>query len=331
MSKVIPSLYETYKDYFAIGAAVNTPALSTHKELLKKHFNSITAENEMKPISLNPEKGKYTFEEADAMIEFAGTHNKLVRGHTLVWHNQTSDHVFTDENGDYVSPDTLIARLREYMSIVFDHFGDKVYCWDVLNEAIEDKQNKFYRDTKWLEILGEDYIDMIFSLARDLNSDTLLFYNDYNAVIPEKRDKIYKLLKGMKEKSIPLDGVGIQGHWNIHDFNFDDIKRAIEKYASLDLKIHITELDISMFSSKDKRTDVKEPTAEMIEKQNDFYENIFSIFREYHKVIGNVTLWGIADDYTWLDYFPVKDRKNWPLLFDENHSPKEAFWRVVEF
>ncbi len=329
--KNIPSLSDIYQDYFIIGAAVNTPALKTHQELIKKHFNSITAENEMKPISLHSEKDKYTFTKADSMIEFAINNNKLVRGHTLVWHNQTSNHIFVDDKGSKVSSEILLKRLSDYMGIVFKHFAKDIYCWDVLNEAIEDKGDQLLRKTKWLEILGENYIDKIYLMARELSPDSLLFYNDYDAVIPRKRDKIYKLLKGMIDRDIPVDGVGIQGHWNIVDYNYDDIKKAIEQYASLGLEIHITELDISVFGRKDKDLKLKEASKEMIIKQNEFYEEIFQIFREYKDVIGNVTLWGVADDYTWLDNFPVRDRKNWPLLFDENHQAKEAFWRIVEF
>ncbi|MFP4660895.1 MAG: endo-1,4-beta-xylanase [Halanaerobiales bacterium] len=331
MKDNIPSLCKRYSDYFTIGAAVNARTINTHQGLIKKHFASITAENEMKPISIYPRKGKYTFDKADAIVDFAVENNKLVRGHTLVWHNQTGDHIFLDDEGNRVSSEILMSRLRDYMIKVFDHFGTKVFCWDVVNEAIEDKGSKLLRDTRWLEILGENYLSDIFKMARELNPDTLLFYNDYDAVKPAKRDKIYTLLTDMKKQDTPLDGVGIQGHWNIKDFKYDDIRAAIEKYASLDLDIHVTELDISVYGKDDKDMRLEEPTDEMIEQQNEFYEEIFTIFREYSDVIKNVTLWGVADDETWLDNFPEKNRKNWPLLFDEEHQPKEEFWKVVEF
>lgn len=328
--KEVISLAEKYKDYFKIGAAINPHALNTSRELIKKHFNSITAENEMKPISLNREKGKFAFEVADAMINFAKENNMVVRGHTLVWHNQTPDHLFLDEDGSFVSKEVLEERLREYTRTVFEHFNKDVYCWDVVNEAVADKGDEILRKTKWLEIMGEDYLDIAFKIARELDPDVKLFYNDYDAVVPHKRDKIYTLLKGMLDRGVPVDGMGIQGHWNIRDFKLDDIKAAIDKYASLGLEIHVTELDVSVYGRDELDKILATPTEEMLERQAEFYGDIFAIFREYKDVVKSVTFWGVADDYSWLDYFRVR-RKNWPLLFDENHQPKEAYWRVIDF
>lgn len=331
MSDKIPSLYDVYKNYFKIGAAVNRRMIDSHQELLKNHFNSITAENEMKPVSINPADGIYTFKKADDIINFAKKNNKAIRGHTLVWHNQTSEHVFLDKNGDNVSKEELIEKLHQYISIVFERYNDSVYCWDVVNEAIDDKDDVILRESKWLELLGDNYLDIPFNIARKLDSNVKLFYNDYNAIKPKKRNKIYNLLKGMKERGVALDGLGIQGHWNIYDFKIDDIKAALDKYADLNLDIHITELDISIYANNDKRKDLKKPTIELLERQAVYYNDIFAVFREYKDIISNITLWGVADDYTWLDNFPVKDRKNWPLLFDESHQAKDAFWKIIDF
>ncbi|NLM96497.1 MAG: endo-1,4-beta-xylanase [Halanaerobiaceae bacterium] len=327
----IPSLARVYEDYFKIGAAVNIPSLKTHGELLKKHFNSVTAENDMKPASIISEKNEFSFENADSIIDFAEKNNMVVRGHTIVWHNQTPEHFFLDEGGKVVSAELLMNRLKLYMERVFEHFKGKVYCWDLVNEAVDGESSEFFRKTKWLEILGEDYIHQVFRLAREIAPELSFFYNDYDAVIPEKRDKIYNLLKGMLDRGIPLDGLGIQAHWNIVDFEYDDIRRALDKYAGLKLDIHITELDVSVYSRKEKNLKLEEPTVEMISKQAEFYGKIFEVFREYKDIISSVTLWGIADDYSWLDYFFGIKRKTWPLLFDEDHQPKEAFWRVVDF
>ncbi len=88
---------------------------------------------------------------------------------------------------------------------------------------------------------------------------------------------------------------------------------------------------MSVFAFDDRRTDLTEPTSEMIEKQAERYEQVFALFREYADVITNVTLWGAADDTTWLHNFPVRGRINWPLLFDMNHQPKPALERVLQF
>ncbi|MNE69830.1 Endo-1,4-beta-xylanase B [compost metagenome] len=104
---------------------------------------------------------------------------------------------------------------------------------------------------------------------------------------------------------------------------------AIERYAALGLQLHVTELDISVFDFEDRRTDLIRPTAELLELQAERYDQIFRLFREYKDVITSVTFWGAADDYTWLDDFPVRGRKNWPFVFDEKHQPKSSFWRIV--
>lgn len=331
MSEEIKSLFLEYADYFPMGAAVNPGVIESHKELLVKHFNSITAENEMKFAEIHPREGEYTFEKADALVEFARTNHMKVRGHTLVWHNQTPDWVFSDASGNKVSEDVLLVRMKEHIQSVVGRYRGKVYAWDVVNEVIEDSEASFLRKSKWLECLGEDFIEKAFIFAHEADPKAILFYNDYDECSPAKSQKIYQLVKNLKDKGVPIHGIGLQAHWNIYSPSPDEIKRAIEKYASLGLQLQITELDVSLFAFTDHRTDMKSPEPELMEKQVKYYENIFRIFREYKEIITGVTFWGVADDKTWLDKFPVKNRKNWPLLFDVQHQPKEAFWKVVDF
>jgi endo-1,4-beta-xylanase len=183
---------------------------------------------------------------------------------------------------------------------------------------------------KEYEIIGPDYISKAFEYARRAAPEALLFYNDYNETVPAKRDKIYQLVKNLKEQGAPIDGIGLQGHWNIFKPSLEEIESAIAKYASLGLKLQITELDVSMFGFEDRRTDLSAPTSEMLDRQADFLGGVFKILRKYQGIITGVTFWGVADDRTWLDYFPIP-RKNWPLLFDTQHQPKKAFWEIVEF
>lgn len=326
----LKSFYETYKDFFQVGACVEPVHLKFYREILKKHFNSLTAENRMKPIHLQPEEGEFNFEPADEIVRFAKENNKKVRGHTLVWHNQTPEWFFKNEKDGQVGRQSLLSRMEKHIQQVVNHFQDDIYCWDVVNEAIEDEENSgLFRDSKWLKIVGEDFVDQAFKYTARVSSKIKLFYNDYNAVDSGKRDRIFTMLKNMKERGVPLDGMGIQGHWNINWPSLEDIKKAIEKYASLGLDIHITELDMSMFEFGDKRK-LKEPTAEMLDKQYHRYRDIFELFREYSSEISNVTLWGIADDNTWLDNFPIKNRKNWPLLFDINHRSKRVLIDIIK-
>lgn len=328
--KVIPVLKELLGESFRIGAAVNPMTLRTTDELIAKHFNSLTAENHMKFEEVHPQPEQYTFEKADIIADYAKANGMKMRGHTLVWHNQTTKWVFEDENGDTVSREVLLERLQRHIQTVMHRYKGLMYAWDVVNEAIEDHEEEQMRDTKWLQIIGDDYIHQAFTLAHEADPDALLFYNDYNETDPVKRQKIYNLVKSLLDRGTPIHGIGMQAHWNIHGPSLEEIRDAIELYASLGLQIHITELDISMFAHDDRRTDLKEPTAEMLELQKERFLAIFKLFEEYKHVITSVTLWGAADDYTWLHDFPVRGRRNWPMLFDEQHQPKASFWKLAD-
>lgn len=332
-NNVILSLCEAYKDYFKIGAAVTVGDLvGTHGEILKKHFNSITAENAMKFGEIHPIEGSYDFIKTDKMKEFALNNKMKMRGHTFVWHNQNPAWLFSDKNGAQVSKELLTERLKEHVRIVTNRYKDVVYAWDVVNEAIEDKSGEQFRDTVWRRILGEDYIKQVFEIVSEAHKEAELYYNDYNNEQPEKLEKSYSMLKDLIEKGTPIDGVGIQAHWNITDsMLIDNLKNAIEKYASLGLKIQVTELDVSMFNFEDVRKELKEPTSEMLYMQEEMYNNIFKVFREYSNVLNSVTFWGISDKYTWKDNFPVFGRKDWPMIFDTNGQPKSSFEKLIKF
>ena len=327
------SLKELFKDDFYIGAAVNPITIETQKSLLVHHFNSITAENEMKFESVHPTEDVYTFENADKIAAFAKKHGLALRGHTLVWHNQTSDWLF--ENGNYGLADRklVLERLRSHIQTVVGRYKDTIYCWDVVNEVIsDDAENKeaFLRPSKWLEIVGPDFVAKAFELAHEADPKALLFYNDYNESHPYKRERIYRLVRSLLDQGVPIHGVGLQAHWNLYDPSLDDIRAAIERYAQLGLQLQLTELDMSMFRFEDKRADLLHPTEEMLEQQAERYEAVFSLLKEYRDCISAVTFWGAADDYTWLDDFPVRGRKNWPFLFDQAQAPKPAYDRIAK-
>lgn len=317
-------LKEKYKDYFKVGVAVSDKTIESHADIIKEHFNCITSENETKYSSVAVKEGKYDFHKADKIIDFARKNEILVRGHTLVWHNQTPDWVFDG------SKEQVLNRIRDHIIRLGERYKEQIYCWDVVNEAIEDKTGLVMRQSKWVEILGENFMDDVFRIAREELPNIELFYNDYNECNDEKREKIVQVIKGMKDREVPIDGVGLQCHHNIYYPLEDDLRRTIETYASLNLQIHITEMDVSLFEFHNHSKLLK-PSTKLLEMQAKVYETAFRIFREYKDYIECVTLWGIADDVTWLDNFPVKDRKNWPLLFDEEHKPKEAFYRILDF
>jgi len=175
---------------------------------------------------------------------------------------------------------------------------------------------------------GEDYIFEAFRAAREADPDALLFYNDYSTIVPAKRDKIYDLAVKLKAENL-IDGLGLQGHWNISFPSDDLIKQALEKFKSLGLQIQITEMDVSVYPSPSDPE--SEYTAEVEQKLTAAYDRFFTIFRSYRDDITSVTFWGLADDKTWLDNFPVAGRKNYPLLFDTNLVPKKAYFTITDF
>ena len=329
--KNFSSLKEVYQRHFSIGAAVNVHTIKSQRDLLAAQFNRITAENEMKFAKVHPEEGVYTFDNADQLAEFAKENGMKMRGHTLGWHNQTPDWVFQDRNGVSADRAVLLNRMKEHIHTVVNRYKEQVYCWDVVNEAVTDEGPDLLRSTKWLDGIGADYVRKAFEYAHEADPRALLFYNDYNESNPEKREKIYALLKSLLKQGAPVHGVGMQAHWNISSPPVEHIRAAIERCASLGLQIHITEMDVSVFEFDDRRTDLLKPTEQMMELQEQRYDEFFKLFREYKDVISNITFWGVADDYTWLNDFPVKGRKNWPFVFDEQHQPKPSFWRIARF
>jgi len=325
------SLAKAYKDYFDIGAAINPRVLEIGRELIKTQFSSVTCENEMKFASVHPNPNEYTFERADKVFDFAMANNLKVRGHTLVWHNQTGEWLFKDDKGEDIKKETLYSRMKEHIETVVKRYSGKVYCWDVINEAVSDKDGDYLRvDSPYYRICGsEEFMEKAFIYAHEADPDALLFYNDYNTESPEKREKIYRLLKSLKEKNIPVHGVGLQCHYDIYA-DAGELKKSIDLFSSLGLDIHITELDISVYKFDERGVDFDTPPEDRMNMQTELYGQIFTLLRENRDKIGSVTFWGLNDGVSWLNGFPVR-RTNYPLLFDRNNKPKEAYDRVVNF
>ena len=329
-------LKDFYSNYFPIGVAVGLRNLRGDESvLIKKQFNSLTAENAMKMAPLQPKEGEFYWKAADSIVNFAVKNGIKIRGHNLCWHQQTPDWMFKD--GDkQVSKETLLKRLKTHINTVVGRYKGKIYAWDVVNEAIDDNPANFLRNSKWFEICGEDFITKAFEYAHEADPGAKLYYNDYNSELPEKRERIYKLLKSLKDKGVPIDGVGLQAHWSLKSPTEADLRTAIERYSSLGLKIQFTELDISIYPwEKDRRA--KRPgesdqfTADLEVRQAAKYAMVFNVFRAYKDVITNVTFWNVSDRHSWLDEYPVMGRKNYPLLFDANLQPKKAYWEVINF
>ncbi|MDX9812303.1 MAG: endo-1,4-beta-xylanase [Bacteroidales bacterium] len=322
-------LKDFYQGYFDIGVAVSPQNLEGEEaELIKKHFNSITAENVMKPGPIHPKEDSFAWENADKIVEFAMANGMKVRGHTLCWHSQTADWMFQDEEGNQVSREVAMERLKDHITAVVSRYKGKVYAWDVLNEVIQDRDtNTIFRETQWYKIIGEEYVAKVFEWAHEADPDALLVYNDYNTENPDKRDRIYTMLKNLLDAGVPVHAVGLQGHWNITDPTEENLRASIDKFASLGLKVQVTELDVSIYGSRTDTIGIGF-TPEREQKQIDLYKMAFNVFREKKDVINSVTFWNVTDRRSWRDR---RDMKVYPLLFDENAEPKKVFWEVVKF
>lgn len=329
-------LKDYYKNYFPIGVAVKPSDLrNNEKSLLLTHFNSITAENAMKMGPLQPGENKYFWPLADSIVTF-GTNNKLkVRGHCLVWHAQTPRWLFKDSANNNISKQQLLNRIKSHIETVVSRYKGKVYAWDVVNEVIAD-DTSYFRKSPLYNIAGEDFVEQAFRYAHKADPKAILFYNDYNTENPAKREKIYKMLKNLLAKGVPIHGVGLQAHWSINTPSREELEKSIEMFSSLGLQIQFTELDISVYAGRqggqlisgEKSTEQALFTAEMEQKQLEKYKMIFEVFRKYKKNITGVTFWNLSDKYSWLD---GRGRKNFPLLFDTELKPKKAYYEVIKF
>lgn len=334
----VTGLKDIYADYFPIGASLSPANLSgKDSSLIVTEFNSVTAENVMKPSPIQPEQNQFNWGPADAMVNFVEENGLKMRGHTLCWHNQVGDWMFENEEGGEVDKQTLLRRLKEHIQAVVGRYQDHIYAWDVVNEVIADEGEAWYRDSRWYQITGEEFIAKAFEYAHEADSNATLFYNDYNATNPDKMEKIVKMLTQLKEEGVPIHGMGLQGHWSIYYPSEAQLRTALETYKELGLEIQITELDISVYPGesggrREKSADELDTfTEEMEQQQIAQYKMIFKVLRDYRDVITGVTFWNVSDAHSWLDNFPVKGRKNYPLLFDQNRERKKAYEAVIDF
>ncbi|MVN92608.1 1,4-beta-xylanase [Mucilaginibacter sp. HME9299] len=331
------TLKESYKNYFSIGVAVGLKEINGEQaDLICRQFSSITAENAMKMGPIHPKEGVYYWRDADSIVNFAQKNNLLVRGHNLCWHEQVPYWIFKDSSGNQVSKQVLLKRLHDHIFEVVKRYKGKIYAWDVVNEAIDDNPGNFLRNSLWYQICGEEFIAKAFEYAHEADPKAILFYNDYNSERPEKAERVYKLLKKLIEAKVPVHAVGLQGHWSLNEPSAAELNQTIKKFASLGLKVQVTELDVSIYpwekEHRNLRPGEKGKYPPVIEQKHMAkYKEIFEVLRANKKYITGVTFWNLSDRYTWLDEYPVKGRKNFPLLFDANLQPKKAFYEVVNF
>lgn len=331
-------LKDHYKSYFPIGVAVSPRALKNDEAtLITGQFNSMTPENAMKMGPIHPRENEYNWRDADSIAAFAQRNKLKLRGHTLCWHSQTPPWMFKDEAGNTVSKEVLLQRLKDHIFTVVYRYKGTVYAWDVVNEAISDKPDEYLRPSPWLQICGEEYIAKAFQWAHEADPKAVLFYNDYNEISPIKRAKIIRLVKSLKDAGVPIHAIGLQGHWAVNEPSREQLETTLKEFAATGLKLQVTELDISVYPKEHDARPAKPEdgdtnfSAQREQQQRDVYKMSFELFRKYRKHITGITFWNISDRTSWLDNFPVRNRKDYPLLFDKNLQPKKVFFDVVQF
>ncbi len=322
--KSIPSLYESLSKYFPVGVAVEPGQLlpsNPHSQIVAKEFNLLVPENVMKPEFIEPKPGDFTFQNADAIVNYAIAHNMTMRGHNFIWYEETPNWFFEDPSNPSkpASRTLLLQRMKELITTTMKHFEDKygsknpIKYWDIVNEPLND--NGTLRDTKWLQIIGPDYIAKAFEYAHEADPNIKLFINEYGLENDGvKTQAMYELVKKLKSEGVPIDGIGIECHININT-NLDKLKDVIQKFASLGVEVQFTEIDMSTLGNTSE--------SALLQQARE-YRKLFDILEAEHKYITAVVFWGISDDVSWLG------SQNAPLLFNTSLQPKPAFWAIVD-
>lgn len=342
-------LKDYYANDFKIGTAVGGKILGGDKELeaiLIREFSSTTPENCLKWASIRTADNGWNWRDADTYVDLGTRNNMYVVGHCLAWHSQIPDSVFKNASGDYISAEALSKKMHEHISTLVGRYKGRINAWDAVNEAIGDGNGNPLRTSHYFNILGEQFIDLAFNIAHETDPNVHLIYNDYGIERSGKREACIDLIKRLQKRGVPVNGIGIQAHISIDEPDIADIEKSIVDFAALELRVHFTELDIDVlpnvwklpvadvstrFEYKPERDPyIKGLPKEIEDKLADRWESLFKVFIKHRDKIQRVTTWGISDDDSWLNNFPIRGRTNYPLLFDRKHQPHEAYFKLID-
>lgn len=338
---------DTFIENFTIGAALNYQQVNElnpqEEKILFQHFNSITAENLLKWGSIHPEPDGYRFGPADKFVALGEKMNATIIGHTLVWHQQTPDWVFENDQGDPLEKGALLERMKDHISTVAGRYKGRIHGWDVVNEAFFDDGQ--YRTSHWYNIAGKDFIKQAFQTANEVDPGLELYYNDYNMWKPAKRNAAIELAKELREEGIRIDGIGMQGHYGLESPSLEQIENSILAIADAGFKVMFTEVDIDVLPNPVNRhgADI-DATFEFEEQYNPYkeglpddvkeklanrYKELFELFLKHEDKISRITFWGLTDKDSWLNDWPMKGRTAYPLIFDKDGFPKDDIIKKI--
>lgn len=346
-SQSSPSLCAAFKDRFRLAVALDgqLPDDYSSKELnlIRTQFNVLTPTNCMKMYHIQRRRGEFDFAQADALVAFADANNQKVLGHCLIWAKDVrTPEWFFDNGASSPTRELLLERMRAHINTVVGRYRGKVPYWDVVNEALADGE-EFIRPSTYLSVIGDDFIAKAFEYAHAADPEAMLIYNDYNLFFASKQKKLKELLEYFKSRDVPVNAIGIQGHFELDRIPYDELEATIKLIKSYGLKMVVSELDIDVvLRSKWWAEDGKyreelatydpykdECPPEVLEEQARQYTKLFALFSKHADSIERITFWGLHDGQSWLNTFPW-ERTNYPLLFDRSADPKPAYFAVLQ-
>jgi endo-1,4-beta-xylanase len=350
------TLKDAFKNDFLIGAALNeaefTGRNTNAAAIVKAQFDSISPENALKWESIHLRRFGFNFGSADSYVAFGRKNGMFIVGHNLIWHNQTPAWVFQNDQGNRtverkrfpVNRDALLQRMSNHIFTVVGRYRGKIGGWDVVNEALDDDGT--LRQSKWEKIIGPDYIIKAYQFAHEADPRAELYYNDYSLENEAKRNGAIDLIKKLQAAGIPIAGVGLQGHYKMDWPTTNQVDETIAAFSKLGVKVIITELDLDVLppATSSQAAEVSMNVALRAEL-NPFtnglpaavqqqltqrYADLFAVFVKHHAAVSRVTFWGVTDADSWLNFWPIKGRKAYPLLFNRDGQPKPAFYAVLQ-
>ena len=340
------SLKKYYSPFFNIGAAINEDIIlgldNDSKFIVETQFNSITSENSLKWMFIQPAPNSFNFKAADKYVNLGIKNNMHIVGHALVWHSQLANFMQKIK-----SKADMSIHFENHINTVVSRYKGKIDAWDVVNEAFNEDGS--LRESVFYKFLGKNYIEKAFKLANKADPKADLIYNDYNLYKKEKRDGVIKMVKQMQSKGIKIDGVGVQAHWSLNQPSLNQIEQIILDISELGVDVMFTELDISVLPSPWEQVGAEvsqnfsrfegdskmNPYPEKLPKSIQIklakrYKDIFQLFIKHSDKISRVTFWGVMDKHSWLNDWPIKGRTNYPLLFNRKYQAKEAHQALIE-
>lgn len=340
------SLKSHFENKFFTGAAINESTIlgkdDKSYQIVNNQFNSITPENSLKWMYIQPKPNQFDFSTADQYVQMGLDNGMYIVGHALVWHAQLAEFMQETKNKN-----EFRSHVENHINRLVKRYKGKIDAWDVVNEAFEEDGK--LRNSVFYKNMGENYVEEVFKLAEKLDPEADLIYNDYNLYKPKKRNAVIEMVKQFKANGTKISGVGVQAHWGLNYPTIDEIEQIIYDFHTAGVSVSFTELDISVlpnpwelvgaevnqnfskFEGDPKMNPYPDnlPNEVALKLANRYYD-IFQLFVKHSDKIERVTFWGLTDKYSWLNDWPIKGRINYPLLYDRNYKPKEAYRKVLQ-